>query len=152
MKKFISAFCSILLIGLMLPVTSAFSLVNRGSGMPVEALPEELKSLEIKDHFINTSLKRVGVIHALKGHVVVIHDSSVTRTTGRRWRVESMTLETIRQLDAGHRYTPDHGRTFPYRGRGVAIPTLEEVLEAFPEACLNVEIKRSRQGVERVVG
>lgn len=85
------------------------------------------------------------------GHVMVIHDSSVSRTTGRRGRIENMTFDAIRQLDAGHRFTPDHGRTFPYRGRGLVIPTLEEVLGAFPEARLNIEIKRSRDGIEAAV-
>jgi glycerophosphoryl diester phosphodiesterase len=59
-----------------------------------------------------------------------------------------MTFDAIRRLDAGYRFTPDHGRTFPYRGRGLVIPTFEEVLEAFPRARLNVEIKRSRDGIE----
>lgn len=85
------------------------------------------------------------------GHLVVIHDGSVSRTTGRRGRVENMSLEDLRGLDAGHHYTSDHGRTFPYRGCGLTIPTFEEVLEAFPEARLNIEIKRSREGITKAV-
>ncbi|MFQ5791225.1 MAG: glycerophosphodiester phosphodiesterase [Acidobacteriota bacterium] len=83
--------------------------------------------------------------------LVVIHDSSVSRTTGRRGRVENMTLDAIRRLDAGCQFSPDWGRTFPYRGRGLVIPTLEEVLEAFPQARLTIEIKRTRGGVEEKV-
>jgi glycerophosphoryl diester phosphodiesterase len=91
-------------------------------------------------------------VHAsVDGQIVVIHDSSVSRTTGRRGRIENMTFDAIRRLDAGYQFTPDHGRTFPYRGRGLVIPTLEEVLEAFPEARLNIEIKRSREGIEAAV-
>ncbi len=85
------------------------------------------------------------------GAVMVIHDASVSRTTGRRGRIENMTFGDIRRLDAGYTFTPDHGRTFPYRGKGIAIPTLEEVLNAFPEARLNIEIKPSRAGLERAV-
>jgi glycerophosphoryl diester phosphodiesterase len=85
------------------------------------------------------------------GAVMVIHDASVSRTTGRRGRVENMTFEDIRRLDAGYTFTPDHGRTFPYRGKGISIPTLEEVFDAFPKARLNIEIKPSRAGVERAV-
>ncbi len=85
------------------------------------------------------------------GHVVVIHDSSFSRTTGRRGRIENVTFDAIRQLDAGHQFTPDRGRTFPYRGCGLLIPTLEEVLRAFPEARLNIEIKPSREGIEAAV-
>ncbi|MBW1773664.1 MAG: hypothetical protein JRJ82_12335 [Deltaproteobacteria bacterium] len=39
--------------------------VDRGGSMPVEALPEDLKGLEIRDYFVPTSLKKVGIIHAL---------------------------------------------------------------------------------------
>jgi glycerophosphoryl diester phosphodiesterase len=85
------------------------------------------------------------------GNVVVIHDSSVYRITGRRGRVEEMPLDEIRRLDAGWRYTPDRGRTFPYRGRGLVVPLFEEVIEGFPEARLNIEIKRSREGAEEAV-
>jgi glycerophosphoryl diester phosphodiesterase len=79
--------------------------------------------------------------------LVVIHDSSVSRTTGRRGRVENMTLTEIRKLDAGFKFTMDHGRTFPYRGRGLRIPTLGEVLDTFPEMWITVEIKQTRAGV-----
>jgi glycerophosphoryl diester phosphodiesterase len=55
--------------------------------------------------------------------------------------VVDLTLEQIRSLDAGYRYTPDGGESFPYRGSGVRISTLAEVLSAFPRMRVNVEIK-----------
>jgi len=79
--------------------------------------------------------------------LVVIHDSSVSRTTGRRGRVENMSLAEVRKLDAGFKFTMDHGRTFPYRGRGLRVPTLSEVLEAFPDMGITVEIKPTRAGL-----
>jgi glycerophosphoryl diester phosphodiesterase len=85
------------------------------------------------------------------GRLMVSHDNSVARTTGSRGRVEKMTFDALRALDAGYRFTPDHGRTYPFRGRGLVIPVFEEVLEAFPRARLNVEIKRSREGIEQSV-
>ena len=33
-------------------------------------------------------------------------------------------------------------RTYPYRGQGVRIPTLEEIVTAFPEMKYNIEIKQ----------
>jgi glycerophosphoryl diester phosphodiesterase len=83
--------------------------------------------------------------------LVVIHDSSVSRTTGRRGRVENMSLAEIRKLDAGFRFTMDHGRTFPYRGRGLRVPTLGEVLDAFAEMWITVEIKETHPGVAEVL-
>ena len=85
------------------------------------------------------------------GHVVVIHDNSVSRTTGRRGRVERMALSEIRRLDAGHEFTSDRGRSFPYRGKGLRIPTLEEVFLKFPEARITVEIKKTRRGIGEAV-
>ena len=65
------------------------------------------------------------------GHVIVIHDNSVSRTTGRRGRVEKMTLTEIRRLDGGHEFTLDRGRSYPYRGKGLVIPTLEEMINRY---------------------
>jgi glycerophosphoryl diester phosphodiesterase len=75
------------------------------------------------------------------GEVVVIHDPAVDRTTNGTGRVSDLTLEQIRSLDAGYRYTPDEGASFPYRGSGVTISTLAELLAAFPRMRVNVEIK-----------
>ena len=75
------------------------------------------------------------------GHVVVIHDSTLDRTTNGSGRVERLTLAEIAEADAGARFTRDGGSTWPYRGRGVTVPTLDEVLGAFPGMPLLVEIK-----------
>jgi glycerophosphoryl diester phosphodiesterase len=85
------------------------------------------------------------------GQVVVVHDNSVSRTTGRRGRVERMSLPEIRRLDAGHEFTLDRGRSFPFRGKGLRIPTLEEVLQEFPEARITIEIKKTRKGIGAAV-
>jgi hypothetical protein len=44
---------------------------NRGHRAPAEALPKELKSVNIKDYFLPGNTKEVGVIQATLGHVVV---------------------------------------------------------------------------------
>jgi len=75
------------------------------------------------------------------GQIVVIHDPTVDRTTNGAGTVASKTLADLKVLDAGFRFTPDGGITFPFRGKGVKIPTLEEVLDAFPQMPMNVEIK-----------
>jgi glycerophosphoryl diester phosphodiesterase len=85
------------------------------------------------------------------GAPVIIHDNSVSRTTGRRGRVENMTLSELRNLDAGYKFSTDYGRTFPYRAKGLTIPTLDEVLSTFPRTGVTLELKRTRNGVERAV-
>lgn len=74
------------------------------------------------------------------GEVVVLHDATVDRTTDGTGAVESMTFAEVRALDAGYRFRTPDGAT-PFRGHGVRVPLLREVLEAFPRTRLNVEIK-----------
>lgn len=75
------------------------------------------------------------------GEFVVIHDDTVDRTTDGTGAVAEMTLAELRELDAGYRFTTDGGRTHPYRGRGVRIPTIEEVLETTGDLPLTIELK-----------
>lgn len=99
--------------------------------------------------------------------VVVMHDTTVDRTTDGRGTIASKTLAQMRKLDGAHWFalptSPsgdayDHGRAASaYRFRGVAtgahkppsgftasdfrVATLREVLRAFPRTPINVEIK-----------
>jgi glycerophosphoryl diester phosphodiesterase len=83
--------------------------------------------------------------------IVVIHDATVDRTTDGFGAVAEMELDELRVLDASCGFSPDGGRTHPYRGRGLRIPTLAEVYERFPAAFVNIDIKESQLGVEETV-
>ena len=85
------------------------------------------------------------------GTVVVIHDETVDRTTDGSGTIREMTLTEVKRLDAGYRFTPDGGRTYPYRGEGVRIPTMEEVYREFTDVPINVEIKGKRPGIEKAL-
>ena len=85
------------------------------------------------------------------GHVVVIHDASVDRTTDGSGAVASTTLDALRDMDAGYGFSTDAGRTYPYRGRGLRVPTLAEVLEAFPGVAVNIDIKEKQGDEETAV-
>ena len=74
--------------------------------------------------------------------LVLIHDDTVDRTTDGTGRVNDFALAELQQLDAGEYWTADDGATTPYRGQGVRIPTLDEVLTAFPQMKFNIEIKQ----------
>ncbi|MGH7702904.1 MAG: glycerophosphodiester phosphodiesterase [Gemmatimonadales bacterium] len=75
------------------------------------------------------------------GVPMVIHDPTLERTTDRSGAVARLTVEQIREADAGARFSPDGGQTFPWRNQAVRVPTLAEVLERFPEAPILLEIK-----------
>ena len=85
------------------------------------------------------------------GEVVVIHDETVDRTTNGTGRVARMTLAELQSLDAGYRFTPDDGVTFPWRDRGVRIPTLQAVYREFPDRPINIELKAEGPGSEAAV-
>jgi len=85
------------------------------------------------------------------GEVVVIHDATVDRVTDGSGAVAGMTLDEVRRLDAGYSFSSGGGQTFPYRGRGVRIPTLAEVYEEFPDTCVNADIKEAQPKAEEAV-
>jgi glycerophosphoryl diester phosphodiesterase len=95
--------------------------------------------------------------------VVVMHDTTVDRVTNGHGTIASKTLKQIRRLDGAYWFSPGDDayrhdrRRAAYRFRGVAtgsrrppkgftrrdfrVPTLREVLRAFPRTPINVEIK-----------
>lgn len=81
------------------------------------------------------------------GTLVVMHDAMVDRTTNGSGRVNRMTLAELKKLDAGYQFTPDGGRTYPFRGKGIAIPTLQEIFDSFPEKTFNIEPKQAEPSV-----
>ena len=81
-------------------------------------------------------------VHAsADGHCVVIHDPTLERTTNGRGPVAEHTLAQLQSFDAGYHFSPDGGATHPFRGQGVRIPTIEEVLAELPQMRLTVEVK-----------
>ncbi len=76
---------------------------------------------------------------ARDGVVVVHHDATVDRTTSGRGPVEALTAGELARLDAGYHFQAD-GR-YPFRGRGVGVPALREVLARYPEVPVIVELK-----------
>ena len=81
-------------------------------------------------------------IHASRdGVIVVVHDPTLERTTNGSGAVREHTWHALQQLDAGYQFTRD-GRDFPYRGQGVRLPALETVLQRFPSAACNIEVKQ----------
>lgn len=74
------------------------------------------------------------------GHLVCFHDDTVDRTTDGSGPVWSYTLADLRRLDAGYSHRLDGD--FPFRARGLRVPTLGEVLATFPAAGIVVDLKQ----------
>lgn len=73
--------------------------------------------------------------------VVVFHDPTLERTTNGAGRVADWTLDDLQLLDAGYRL--EHEGDHPFRGRGIHIPTLEELYRTWPDLHLNIDLKAS---------
>ncbi|GAC1313990.1 MAG: glycerophosphodiester phosphodiesterase [Acidimicrobiales bacterium] len=99
-------------------------------------------------------------VHAsVDGHLVVCHDPTVDRTTNASGAIAALSLAELRRLDNAYWWVPgsvvDHDRPpadYPLRGRApadaaLAIATLEEVLDAFPDTFLNLDIKQTAPAV-----
>ncbi len=85
------------------------------------------------------------------GEVMVFHDEETSRITGVPGSIEGRTRAELEALDAGFGFTPDGGLTFPFRGKGVTIPTLAALLERFPALRVNVEAKGSEPALAEAI-
>lgn len=81
------------------------------------------------------------------GVLVVLHDASLDRTTDGAGRVGALTLAQVKKLDAGFRWSADGGETFPWRGRGLTVPTLDEVFTRLPDMRFNIEPKQESPSI-----
>ncbi len=87
-------------------------------------------------------------VHATSdGILVVMHDSTIDRTTNGIGAIQELTFEEIRTFDAAFRFTEDGGETFPFRGQGLLVPTLAEVFEAFPDVPYVIEVKQESPSI-----
>jgi len=75
------------------------------------------------------------------GVPVLIHDATVDRVTDGSGAVAELSAEALGRCDAGYRFSADGGRSYPYRNRGVTIPSLEEAFERFPTTRFNLDLK-----------
>ena len=98
---------------------------------PENTLPAFVHAIELGADGIETDL------HQTKdGVIVMMHDLKVDRTTDGQGRVCDMTLEELRALDAGVKFSEEY--------RGTRVPTFEEFLdlvEPHEDLLLNLEIK-----------
>lgn len=88
-------------------------------------------------------------VHLSKdGHIIVIHDFTLDRTTTGKGKIADLTLAEIRKCDAGIK--------FDKKFRGEKVPTLEETMELLNgKTGLLIEIKKDRDeqypGIEKKV-
>jgi glycerophosphoryl diester phosphodiesterase len=124
------------------PLPLAFA--HRGGSLlwPENTMVAFRGAVEVGYRYLETDL------HATRdGVLVLIHDDTLERTTDGSGFIWDHTLAELKRFDAGYHFSPDGGSAYPYRGQGVTVPTLEEVLEAFPDVLLNVDMKQEEPPV-----
>ncbi len=75
------------------------------------------------------------------GHIVLMHDTSVDRTTNGSGLVSDHTLAELQALEVGVNWSQDSS-TYPYDGAGLQVPTLSAVFERYPDWPMIIEIKQ----------
>jgi glycerophosphoryl diester phosphodiesterase len=85
------------------------------------------------------------------GQLAVIHDDTLDRTTDRTGSVVSLTMDQIREANAGYNFVRAGDSGAPFRDRNLRVPLLSEVLDWLPDGVgLVVEIK-ARAAVDATV-
>lgn len=80
-------------------------------------------------------------VHLSSDHQVVVHhDDTLERTTNGRGLLRAHTAAELASFDAGFHFTNAIGE-YPFRDRGIGIPTLRDVLQRYPGAPLIIELK-----------
>lgn len=84
-------------------------------------------------------------VHLSADSVIVLsHDDTVDRLTDGSGLIKEMTFAELQELDAAFDWSEDdQGNAFPFRGQGIQIPSLHQVLMAFPDMPMNIEIKQA---------
>jgi glycerophosphoryl diester phosphodiesterase len=81
------------------------------------------------------------------GQVVVHHDAHLERTTNGSGPIAARSMEELARVDAGYTFCRDGD--FPFRGRGLCVPTLGDVLRRYPDARLIIELKNGSDALAR---
>jgi glycerophosphoryl diester phosphodiesterase len=75
------------------------------------------------------------------GVVVAFHDPRLDGITDRTGAIAGLPIAEVEAADAGFTFSPDGGRSFPFRARGVRVPRLEALLLRWPHARVNIDPK-----------
>jgi glycerophosphoryl diester phosphodiesterase len=75
------------------------------------------------------------------GELVVLGLADLTQHTEGSGLVAERTLAEVQSLDAGYRYDPAGDGSYPWRGKGLRVLSLQQILEAFPNQAMVVKVE-----------
>ena len=91
---------------------------------------------------IGVDVLEMDVVLTKDSVLVTIHDVTIDNTADTTGSVADYTYQQLQQFNFGYHFQASDG-TYPYRTDPVRIPRLQDVLMAYPDALLNIEIKNS---------
>jgi glycerophosphoryl diester phosphodiesterase len=74
------------------------------------------------------------------GRIILMHDTTVDRTTNGSGAIPDLTLAEIQALEVGVNWSQDNGQTYPYRSQQLQVPTIDHVFERFPNYPMVIEV------------
>lgn len=80
------------------------------------------------------------------GVLVLAHDPTGRRMAGVDQEIRGVRYHALAQWDVGHGFVDDDGKR-PFAGRGMCIPRLQDIIEAFPHAPLNLDMKQTEPAI-----
>jgi len=121
---------------------SPYIFAHRGG---LKLAPEHTMAAFNKSHKLGIDGFEIDIRLTKDNEIVVLHDALVDRVSNGSGKVCDHTLEELKQLDFGYRFKDINGE-YPYRGHEDAkVVTLNELLDAFPDLLINIDIKDSKQ-------
>jgi glycerophosphoryl diester phosphodiesterase len=75
------------------------------------------------------------------GVLVAFHDERLDRVTDRIGAIAELCIAEVEAADAGYAFSLDRGSSFPFRGCGIRVPRLEEILVRWPDVRINIDPK-----------
>lgn len=116
---------------------------HRGASLeaPANTEPAFRRALELGAHGLEVDVRA-----SRDGVAVAFHDATLEGQTDGSGPVAARSFAELSALEAGHRWSPDGGRTFPYRGRGVRVNRVESLLRDFPGVRFIFHIKSAHAG------
>ncbi len=124
-----------------LPQKKPFIIGHRGAS---SLAPENTIASFRKAYELGAEMVELDVHRTKDGHLVIMHDDTVDRTTDGHGAIKDLTLKELKEMDAGSWFSPEF--------KSEKVPTFDEVLEwAKGKVNIDIEIKNSVQypGIEK---
>lgn len=121
----------------VLDVAHPLAIAHRGSRLlwPENTMRAFGGAYDIGYRWFETDLHLTG-----DGVVVCLHDDTLDRTTDRTGPISDVVWADMASIDAGFAFEIEGEH--PFRGRGVSIPSFEELVTTYPDVSVVVDLKQ----------